>query len=52
MGCGFTSRESPWGARRVWGSRPDAIRALTARTGFPTSHGRQRRDLLHVADAA
>jgi nucleoside-diphosphate-sugar epimerase len=31
---------------------PDAIRALTARTGFPTSHGRQRRDFLHVADAA
>ncbi|KQO65635.1 NAD(P)-dependent oxidoreductase [Methylobacterium sp. Leaf88] len=30
----------------------DAIRALTAGTAFPTSHGHQRRDFLHVADAA
>ena len=31
---------------------PDAIQALTAGTAFPTSHGLQRRDFLHVADAA
>ncbi|MCJ2034757.1 NAD(P)-dependent oxidoreductase [Methylobacterium sp. J-068] len=31
---------------------PDAIRALTAGTPFPTSDGYQRRDYLHVADAA
>jgi nucleoside-diphosphate-sugar epimerase len=30
----------------------DAIRALTTGTAFPTSHGHQRRDFLHVADAA
>ncbi|KQQ47993.1 NAD-dependent dehydratase [Methylobacterium sp. Leaf125] len=31
---------------------PDALQALTAGTAFPTSHGLQRRDFLHVADAA
>ncbi|MGU3360444.1 NAD-dependent epimerase/dehydratase family protein [Methylobacterium sp. M6A4_1b] len=30
----------------------DAVHALMAGTAFPTSHGRQRRDFLHVADAA
>ncbi|WP_313899289.1 NAD(P)-dependent oxidoreductase [Methylobacterium sp. J-078] len=31
---------------------PDAIRALSTRTPFPTTAGHQRRDFLHVADAA
>ena len=30
----------------------DAIAALRANLPFPTSHGRQRRDFLHVADVA
>jgi nucleoside-diphosphate-sugar epimerase len=31
---------------------PDAIRALSTRTPFPTTAGHQRRDFLYVADAA
>ncbi len=31
---------------------PDAIAALRAGRAFPTSHGTQKRDFLHVADAA
>ena len=55
-----------WGLSAAWarlfflygpGEKPgrlvsDAIEALRANTPFPTSEGRQRRDFLHVGDAA